>query len=548
MAETLSQLWQQQLDALNRSRAVYETTILGLERVSTLTSGQLIILQNAQRGLLDAEYRIRVFLGTDTRLLGEADGIGRRLANDDSLTLFQRDQLERQQAQLISEAGEFSVLRSESGWHEPEVHTIPIGNMIYDNLGSPPMWDWNSPVGQVGQAVDNFLSTLQSAGQWAADILRPFTGGATTQETAIACAGFINWVAGEAFGKLFTAPTVPGASFSAQYFSNGLFGDFQGKAIEMSFNAGQNTCSIFLPKGAFKRLIDESGLGGRSSLELDLLPDTITIELPADAVRDALAFESTALWLNEGLGSTPEQAPVLLAALDEKYQVYRTFTDVATTFWDVSHHTTPSDAPTTDLFDLTVTPTPTATQTPGTDPTQSPNADTSTLFNNGVWTVSGVGDVNTATGNTQAANANLSDGYRPAASEVLHFDDWNTGVAVYPDQSLPDLGAYTNSQASGASRARLTDTLYRVVDTQAGRDGADLLSDIEKLGFADVSAVDLTLENKPASREPFQCRLTSHSEVKRQSRGRSYNPFPVKDVIALDNRSGVKLNQILSTV
>ncbi|MBK8918916.1 MAG: cadherin-like domain-containing protein [Betaproteobacteria bacterium] len=51
-------------------------------------------------------------------------------------------------------------------------------------------------------------------------------------------------------------------------------------------------------------------------------------------------------------------------------------------------------------------------------------------------------------------------------------------------------------------------------------------------------------ENKPAWRAPFQCRLTSHSEVKRQSRGRSYNPFPVKDVIALANRTGLKLIKV----
>lgn len=101
----------------------YETTILGLERVSTLTSGQLIILQNAQRGLLDAEYRIRVFLGNRHPVVArptESAGVLPTMIS----TLFQRDQLERQQAQLISEAGEFSVLRSESGWHEPGVQTI----------------------------------------------------------------------------------------------------------------------------------------------------------------------------------------------------------------------------------------------------------------------------------------------------------------------------------------------------------------------------------------------------------------------------------------
>ncbi len=39
---------------------------------------------------------------------------------------------------------------------------------------------------------------------------------------------------------------------------------------------------------------------------------------------------------------------------------------------------------------------------------------------------------------------------------------------------------------------RLDATTYRVVDTKAGRDGADTLRHVEKLNFADVSAVDIT--------------------------------------------------------
>ena len=44
---------------------------------------------------------------------------------------------------------------------------------------------------------------------------------------------------------------------------------------------------------------------------------------------------------------------------------------------------------------------------------------------------------------------------------------------------------------------RLDATTYRVVDTKAGRDGADTLRHIEKLNFADVSAVDITLMPQP---------------------------------------------------
>ncbi|MDP3592373.1 S8 family serine peptidase, partial [Phenylobacterium sp.] len=63
---------------------------------------------------------------------------------------------------------------------------------------------------------------------------------------------------------------------------------------------------------------------------------------------------------------------------------------------------------------------------------------------------------------------------------------------------------------------RLTDSSYRVVDTKAGRDGADMLTNVEKLNFADVSAVDITLDN----------------------------PLPVKDVITIDNRTGTKLIKV----
>lgn len=61
---------------------------------------------------------------------------------------------------------------------------------------------------------------------------------------------------------------------------------------------------------------------------------------------------------------------------------------------------------------------------------------------------------------------------------------------------------------------KLTDTTWRVVDTQGGRDGADTLVNVEKLNFADVSSVDITLPN----------------------------PLPVKDVVTVANRTGSTIN------
>jgi Ca2+-binding RTX toxin-like protein len=63
---------------------------------------------------------------------------------------------------------------------------------------------------------------------------------------------------------------------------------------------------------------------------------------------------------------------------------------------------------------------------------------------------------------------------------------------------------------------RLTTDTWRVVDTKVGRDGADMLTGIEKLNFADISALDITIDS----------------------------PFPVKDVLTLDNRTGMKLIKV----
>jgi Ca2+-binding RTX toxin-like protein len=65
---------------------------------------------------------------------------------------------------------------------------------------------------------------------------------------------------------------------------------------------------------------------------------------------------------------------------------------------------------------------------------------------------------------------------------------------------------------------KLDATTYRVADTKVGRDGADTLRNIEKLNFADVSAVDITLDN----------------------------PIPVKDVLTIADRNGAKLISVAS--
>ncbi|MDP1610950.1 MAG: Ig-like domain-containing protein, partial [Sulfuritalea sp.] len=102
-------------------------------------------------------------------------------------------------------------------------------------------------------------------------------------------------------------------------------------------------------------------------------------------------------------------------------------------------------------------------QTDATDPTTAPNADNSTLYDDGTYSIGGVGDVNTATGNEQAANAILSNDFQPGANNVLHFDDWGIGIEVEPELYFDDwgvgVGAYTNQQAAGATQWTPVDPL-----------------------------------------------------------------------------------------
>ena len=80
-----------------------------------------------------------------------------------------------------------------------------------------------------------------------------------------------------------------------------------------------------------------------------------------------------------------------------------------------------------------------------------------------------------------------------------------------------DIAEFTGSFADYRI-TKLDGATYRVVDTRAGRDGADTLKNIEKLNFSDVSLVDITLDN----------------------------PLPVKDVLTINDRVGLKLISVAS--
>lgn len=91
------------------------------------------------------------------------------------------------------------------------------------------------------------------------------------------------------------------------------------------------------------------------------------------------------------------------------------------------------------------------------------------------------------------------------------------GVDTLDGGAGTDIAQFTGSFADYRI-TKLDATTYRVVDTQAGRDGADTLKNIEKLNFADISSADITLDN----------------------------PIPVKDVVTIADRNGAKLIPVIS--
>ncbi|WP_301101451.1 hypothetical protein, partial [Propionivibrio sp.] len=75
---------------------------------------------------------------------------------------------------------------------------------------------------------------------------------------------------------------------------------------------------------------------------------------------------------------------------------------------------------TTNAFTVTTTTTLSPSQTTTPDPTQSISANTSTLITTGTSQVDGLGDVNTATGNTAYANNLITGGIRPGEQNLVN--------------------------------------------------------------------------------------------------------------------------------
>lgn len=122
-------------------------------------------------------------------------------------------------------------------------------------------------------------------------------------------------------------------------------------------------------------------------------------------------------------------------------------------------------------FSATLNTNPGATLDTPDNPIQSASSSGNLIQADATHTVTGLTgyDVNAVSGNQQAANAIIGDDYRPGASEILYFDDWGVGSDAY---SGADVGAYTNSQATGATQWTPVDPL--VLDLNG--DGVKLTS------------------------------------------------------------------------
>lgn len=147
------QVWVELYQAIKNRRNTYKITVDGLKNITpqALTQEQKVVLENAQRGQLDAEYQMRQFLRTDNDLYSKAQVISTRLQNDTTLDLFHRDQLQRDYNYVSQLASDFTSLRIQNDWADYPLTIYTISSKIYDNIGTTPYWD-GSPRGMLHQS------------------------------------------------------------------------------------------------------------------------------------------------------------------------------------------------------------------------------------------------------------------------------------------------------------------------------------------------------------------------------------------------------------
>jgi len=339
----------------NHSNVQYLAAIL--KDGQTLTAKQQAQLEYSQRAEVEAGYRLTQFLQTDAALTEQRE-IYIAKSNNASLSLWADN--------LGSDSLAFTNLRAEKNWSLPKPTDYDIGGKNYSNLRPNPVWN-DTLSGQAGQTFDAFINFVKGAGQGAGNFsedfyqsIKPYFD-ATTPQGAKACEMVVNMWVGEAFTSRFEAPTWPNMTFNQRMATNALWGELNGKSIEISADPAKNFCKAVMPKSAYISLFESSGIEAWTGLDWSEAPDSITIELPYQYVQDTLSLRATSTWLADGLSKNPDQASTLIAELDSKYQNFQTMTDISTSFNDLSYGVIPSDSPTTSTIAISTNTTSAAT-------------------------------------------------------------------------------------------------------------------------------------------------------------------------------------------
>ncbi|MBN8779576.1 Ig-like domain-containing protein [Thiobacillus sp.] len=313
------QEWSQQYGALQQRANTYRVVVEQLsylnEQQGSLTAAQTAALEGAMRSQLESEYAQRQFLNSPGRFQAEIDALNRRLQNDGSLSLFDRNRIQGDIDLLGQQRDEFDVFALNRGWRPPDYTQYSIDNRVYDNQGTAPRWDLGTRQGAFRNFVDTeILDPLKNFGNSVYETFRPFVGGATAEETYAGCAAFIDYIAGGGVSKIFRAP-VP---TSTDPIRQELYDQIWGEAAGQAWKPGADACKFILPRQNFREFLGSIGVDDAlADAALDRLPEYLAFELPTDAVQSIFAEDALIRFAGGELATQPGGAgQIIFASFD----------------------------------------------------------------------------------------------------------------------------------------------------------------------------------------------------------------------------------------
>ena len=496
--------WEKDYQTLQQYRDAQLAMVNGLKEKST---EGIQLSSTEQNRLNDAKFN---YLEAERQMINFKSDRYTAIDNDRAQVQWVLDHppqgqtaLQQQQAQYwIGQYDQASLELSQ--WQPSTLKPIPyseesINNTIYNNLGTI-RWDPNTLTGKLMYGYEQVTEFAGGALGGVQKLIELPDTMLTDDEKYNLCKTLSGLVGGFFGGKMLTAglglPNATGVmdilkgsvnpTSPQQMMSDTLK---MGTGWAFKVEAGTGACKVYLPKS------DMFGLGlvtANEPLTADIYAFTFTADLVQQVIAEEAASDAAMRMMSQSGGSV--SAPLLLAFAEQAYNdTYSDYAvDPAATWngwltgrtaaqqevlndlgslgqwqpdvlslnqyglngmWQSNAGTTTEGSGSTiDSFTAGSNTTNTPQQTGATDPTTAPNADNSTLYNDGTYSIEGVGDVNAATGNQQAANAILSDDFQPGANQVLDFGAWANGGMDYLDFQFVDYqGAYTNQQATGAS-------------------------------------------------------------------------------------------------